>query len=362
MNRVWPRMSRRCARRAFTLIELLVVVAILAMLIALLLPSLARARDQTKAVVCATHLKELGNATAAWLTEAQKSNAQGALGWGTQALRMMQGQTGVFTCPTDSSPVPRPAVNLQIYEEPWGRVLASCSMDGIFSRTTQRRGDWVIGIEDTTTCGIVYADFDYDDVQFDFRADAGQRPSTVDATVSLSAGHFNFSMSDWRGRNSVRLSGSRTVQTTLMWGSYGLSASGALPNQPASSILLCEASDWAIWPENLDELRDPAYPKQNKTAEQLRKDLQMPNGGYVRAAGPSSLSPAETYMRLAPRHGGTSTVAFQDVVWNKGFQPRARANTGFQDGHVESLDQGALLGKITKWHPLRRPGWAVTRF
>src|SRR4051812_2182943 len=49
-------------RRGFTLIELLVVVAIIGTLIAILIPSLSRARTIAKRTVCATNLKGQGNA------------------------------------------------------------------------------------------------------------------------------------------------------------------------------------------------------------------------------------------------------------------------------------------------------------
>ena len=69
----------RLSSRGFTLIELLVVVAIIALLVAILLPSLAKAKKYTRKVVCLSNANQIGKAT---ITYANDNDDQMPPIWG----------------------------------------------------------------------------------------------------------------------------------------------------------------------------------------------------------------------------------------------------------------------------------------
>lgn len=93
---------------AFTLIELLVVVAIISLLISILLPALSQAREQAKAVQCASNERNLGigmmqyvrENAGFYMAEHLQLGNRSYISWVPQIRRYLSGERKVFYCPT----------------------------------------------------------------------------------------------------------------------------------------------------------------------------------------------------------------------------------------------------------------------
>lgn len=80
-------MRRLNERRGFTLIELLVVVAIIALLISILLPSLQRARESARVTVCIANLRGVGQATHTYFNDYRQQFPMWTQGSATSGIK-----------------------------------------------------------------------------------------------------------------------------------------------------------------------------------------------------------------------------------------------------------------------------------
>src|SRR5207248_11496841 len=113
-------------RGGFTLVELLVVIGIIALLIAILLPVMSRAREQSNRTACLSNLRSLGQAMDLY-SNAHKDRLPNSAPWLTWdatlagrallELAATYAQAEIFRCPSDIDPAPTQITTTDYFAE-----------------------------------------------------------------------------------------------------------------------------------------------------------------------------------------------------------------------------------------------------
>ena len=308
-------------RRAFTLIEVLVVVAIIALLIAILLPSLKAARESARGSVCGHNMRTVTGAGLMWMTEIKKEVIPAHRGWAPHALKALSGVTEAFNCPSNDNPVPISPVLISQYRA--GFTYPQLSTDsGYFLRkpTPEADGSWKNSME--TEADVAGGDRDFDDAYVYVKPAADKARTGEVWAVKAGTGRA-LTLFDWRGKTlAENFSSTPRFKQPVLWGSFGMNLSAAVPGMKPWHVLYAEYTDWTVCTES-----------------------QLGVMGLVAGTWRVRGDLDRTGPRNEPR-----------IKTLGAYRHNAKANIAFMDSHVEKAEW-KRMAEPRLWHAPRPVGW-----
>lgn len=297
------------------------MVAIIALLVAILIPSLREARNQAQAIYCANNIRQAVNGAIITLFEAgmRKERWSTNYGWAVQSLRVNQGQIDIFTCPSDPHPRPTPAVLAKIYDG--NTYHGTTSSDAIFNHVfDMRTGKWQTDIQDSVDGDLFGRDASTNDVDLllEYKVSVGQKFAPV--SVARKDSSWSFDVYTYTGRLIWPDANTGTGPLTLpiMWMSYSANASAGIRNVKGNPALIVEAAKPGVFPEHFT---GPLVPPPGTPTDDLGRVLRFRHGQRVNQPG------LVGYDFTTSGQVNTKPDTY--------YQPRDRMNIGYLDGHVE---------------------------
>lgn len=303
------------AGHAFTLIEILVVVAVIALLLSLLLPSLSAAREQTRSAVCAGHLRQMGMGMHAYTSEHREWLA----GPNTSGLHLLA-DGGGYERGDDVDRSPQaPTYNLDWISPTMGRIL------NLPDPWRQR-------------------------LRAIFNAEL-RCPSNRDLYASLFSPGGDALLQSWVDGGDLQYA---SYSSILAFHAKGIRCEGKV-------VIESPDERWPFTRDqidmlHLDDVAFPAHyvPKISMVGDASRKVYVTEGARYITSAGPSfndliyqndggnfmTLGPALTrrVRAASPYHRDVSTGALSAQARRYAYRHRGdRINAVFFDGHLETL-------------------------
>lgn len=324
-------------RQAFTLIELMVVVAIIALLVAILIPTLQSVRNQAQGVRCAANLRQGVHGALMQLLEAgmRKERWSTNYGWAVQSLRVNAGQTGIFNCPADPKPRATPAVLVKVYEG--STYHGTTSSDAIFNHQFElAEGVWQTDVQDSVDRDLFGRDAFTNDVDLLLECATSRNQPFAPVRVALKESGWKFDVYTYKGEPvwSNATTGRGPITLPIMWMSFAANASAGLTNVKGNPALIVEACKPGVFPESFKRSSGAATP-----TDDLSRVLRFRHGNRMTRPGLT---------------GYDYTIKAGAAI-DLQYQPRDSMNVGYLDGHVERQQYWDLMTLQPPAKPIPNP-------